>query len=126
VSGAGPEDLRDLADASPVQEFMGGTLDDVPQNYDDASPMFHVRAGAPPFLFVHGTNDWFVPIAHSRDMAAELREVGTDARMLEVPGGGHIWNDAGGDWEVPLTSIDTPAAQAAIIDFLDDTIGPVP
>jgi acetyl esterase/lipase len=126
VSGAGPEDMRDLAWADAVQDFIGGSLSEFPDRYDDASPILHVRPGAPPFLFVHGTNDYFVPIAHSRDMARELDDVGTDARLLEVPGGGHIWNDAGGDWELPLTSIDTPAAQAAIIDFLDDTIGPVP
>jgi acetyl esterase/lipase len=126
VSGAGPEDMVDLASAEAVQDFLGGTYDEVPDHYNDASPIQHVRAGAPPFLFVHGTNDYFVPIAHSREMETELHDVGTDARLLEVPGGGHIWNDANGDWELPLASIDTPAAQAAIIDFLDDTIGPVP
>jgi len=126
VSGAGVEDMVDLADATPVREFLGGTIADVPQNYADASPLQHASAGDPPFLFVHGTSDYFVPIEHSRDMAAALRDVGTDARLLEVPGGGHIWNDSGGDWEVPLTSLDTPAAQAAVIDFLDETIGPVP
>ena len=59
-------------------------------------------------------------------MKRALDAVGTKTRLLEIPGGGHIFNRGadGGSWELPLTSIDTPEAQAAMIDFLDHTIGP--
>lgn len=126
ISGAGPQDMGELSQAAAVIAFMGGRKEDIPDAYRQASPLFHVAAGAPPFLFVHGTSDYFVDIDHSHRMRDALDRVGTETHMLEVPGGGHVWNDAAGTWEVPLTSIDTPAAQAAIIDFLDDTIGPVP
>jgi len=126
VAGAGPEDMAALAQASSVIAFMGGTKDEVPDRYAEASPLTHVAPGDPPYLFIHGDNDWFVDIDHAYRMQAALDGVGTETHLLEVPGGGHIWNGADGDWELPLTSLDTPEAQAAMIDFLDHAIGPVP
>lgn len=126
ISGAGPQDMAALGQAAAVVDFMGGRIRDIPERYVQASPLSHVTAGAPPFLFVHGESDYFVDLSHSQRMRRALDDVGGDTRLLEIPGGGHVWNDAAGTWEIPMTSIDTPAAQAAIIDFLDETIGPVP
>jgi acetyl esterase/lipase len=126
VSGAGPQDMSALLQVSSVTAFMGGTKDALPDRYADASPITHVAAGDPPFLLVAGNNDWFVGVDHARRMKRALDDVGSEARLFEIPGGGHIWNGADGQWELPLTSIDTPEAQAAIIDFLDHTIGPPP
>ena len=52
-------------------------------------------------------------------------------RVARIAPGGliyHVLNRGvdGSSWEIPLTSIDTPEAQIAIIDFLDHTIGPPP
>jgi hypothetical protein len=80
-------------------------------------------------LFVSGDDDWFVDFTDQDEpMIAALAAVGTPTHLLRVPGGGHIWNRGadGSSWEVPLTSIDTPEAQDAMIDFLDHTIGPPP
>lgn len=126
VSGAGPTDMAALPQVPNVISFVGGRLDEVPERYVQASPISHVIAGAPPFLFIHGDADWFVDISHSTKMQAALSSVNSDARMLALPGAGHVWNNVNGSWDIPLTSLDTPVAQAALIDFLDDTIGPVP
>jgi acetyl esterase/lipase len=126
VSGAGPQDLRTLGQGLGVgADFLGGTPGEVPDVYVAASPVTHVHAGAPPFLFIHGEADWFVPIAQSRQMAAALLAVGTPATLLTLPGGGHVWNRGvdGDTWQLVLTSTDTPEAWAAIVDFLDHTIG---
>ncbi|HEV7555007.1 MAG TPA: alpha/beta hydrolase [Kofleriaceae bacterium] len=127
ISGAGPEDMTLLPQIDVVTHFVGGTVDEVPELYAEASPLTHVVDGAPPFLFIHGDDDWFVDIEHSHRMKAALDGVGSETRLLEIPGGGHIWNKGAddGDWELML-SIDTPEAWAAAIDFLDHTIGPVP
>lgn len=127
VSGAGPQDMRLFPEASAVTEYMGGTQAQVPARYVEASPITHVVAGAPPFLMIHGTGDLVVDIEHSRAMRAALRAVGTDARLLEIPGGGHVFNRDvdGGDYSLG-TSTGSPEAWAAIIDFLDRTIGPPP
>lgn len=127
VAGAGPEDMMLLPQVSLVTDFMGGSSDAVPDRYHAASPLDHVAAGAPPYLFLHGDDDWFVDIEHARRMRAALDAVGTETRFLEVPGGGHVWNRGASDgaWDLE-TSMDTPAAWAATIDFFDHAIGPVP
>ena len=129
VSGAGPQVMSALPQVGVVQDFVGGTLDAVPQLYADASPITHVAPGDPPYLIIAGDDDWFVDIdAQARPMRAALEAAGTETHFLEIPGGGHVWNRGANDadWEIPLTSIETPEAQAAMIEFLDDTIGPTP
>lgn len=127
ISGAGPQDMGLFGESSLVTAFMGGTIEEVPEKYILASPISYVNPGAPPFLFIHGDSDWFVDIEHSYRMRAALEAVGTETHLLEIPGGGHIWNRAadGGTWNFGL-SIDTPQSWAASIDFLDRAIGPVP
>ena len=53
------------------------------------SPIGAVRAGMPPFLFIHGDSDPLVPIDQSRAMCESMKAVGTDCRLITVPGGGH-------------------------------------
>lgn len=125
ISGAGPQDLREMAWAEAVQALIGGTLEEYPERYERASPMARVRPGAPPFLFIHGTQDLFVDVEQSEHMRDALRAVGTDARLLTLAGGGHLLNSGSDVGQVEgLTSGDTPEAWAAIIDFLDRTVGP--
>lgn len=125
ISGAGPEDLRAMPQFDAVIDFMGGTPDEVPAVYDAASPILHVDVAAPPFLMLHGTADWFVGLDQSTRMSAALRDVGVAADVLEIPGGGHVLNRgaASGRWELVVTSMDTPEAWLAMVDFLDRTIG---
>jgi dipeptidyl aminopeptidase/acylaminoacyl peptidase len=107
-----------------ITDFLHGTKDETPDIWRDASPIFHVAVGAPPFLFITGDADWFVDIEHAETMRAKLHDAGTDARMFVIPGGGHLLNrsPSGASWDIAL-SLDTPEAWAATIDFLDRTIG---
>jgi acetyl esterase/lipase len=124
VSGAGPQDMRLFPEAAALTDFLGGTQSEAPDNWTNASPIHHVAPGAPPYLFITGDADWFVDIAHSEHMRDALDAVGTDTRMFIVPGGGHLLNrsPSGASWDV-ATSLDTPEAWAATIDFLDRKIG---
>lgn len=124
ISGAGPQDLGELSWASAVQDLIGGTVDAYPERYRKASPIERVGPGAPPFLFIHGTQDLFVPVEQSRRMRDALHDVGTDARLLTLSWGGHLLNNGADPGQVDgLTSAATPEAWAAMIDFLDHTIG---
>jgi acetyl esterase/lipase len=124
VSGAGPQDLSAIASADVVKELIGGSLADYPERYERASPPRHVTAAAPPFLFVHGSDDWILPIEHSYWMRDALVAAGVDARLLELNGGGHLLNPGADLGQVDiLTSADAPEAWAALIQFLDDTLG---
>jgi acetyl esterase/lipase len=124
ISGAGPQDFSLFPAYAGIADFLGQDCDEDREICEAASPITYVRAGAPPFLFIHGDDDWFVDFEHTTDMRDKLRAVGTDARILRLPGGGHLWNQsADGDiWDLAL-SIDTPAAWQATIDFLDHEIG---
>lgn len=125
ISGAGPQDLWLYDDEPAIVEFVGGRKAEVPERWDAASPITHVAAGAPPFLFVHGEEDWFAGIEHSQHMQARLREVGVPAELLSIPGGGHLINRdaAAGRYDLVVTSADTAESWLAMIDFLDRTIG---
>lgn len=126
ISGAGPEDLRGAwGENDAIVEFLGVTEAEDPARYATASPITHARADAPPFLFVHGSDDWFVPIEQSRDMRDALRAEGVDARLLELGGVGHLVGVGGdgGRQELGVISIDEPEAWLATVDFLADTVG---
>jgi len=94
ISYAGPQDLRvngpyTAEQARLVTNFLGAFPGDAPRMAALASPIAHVRTGAPPFLLVQGSVDDLVPPDHARRMAAELRGVGTAATVLELRGVGH-------------------------------------
>ena len=72
-------------------QLIGAGLDERPDLARAASPVAHVREDAPPFLFVHGTDDKLVPIRQSERLAAALRAAGGAATILPVPGAGHMF-----------------------------------
>jgi alpha-L-fucosidase 2 len=55
----------------------------------DASPVYFVKPGLPPFLLVHGTADSKVPYRQSTDLQAALRKAGVPCELLAVGGGDH-------------------------------------
>ena len=129
VSGAGPEDMWLFPEVDTVVEFVGGTKAEAPELWDAASPITYVDGAAatppPPFLFVHGEEDWFAGIEHSLHMRDALVAAGGQAELFSIPGGGHLINRdaAAGRYDVIVTSTDTPEAWLVIVDFLDRTIG---
>jgi acetyl esterase/lipase len=130
VSGAGPEDMWLFPEVDAVVEFVGGSKAAVPELWDAASPITYVRDGAaavtpPPFLFVHGEEDWFAGIEHSEHMRDALVAAGGQAELFSIPGGGHLINrdTAAGRYDLVVTSTDTAESWLAIVDFLDRTIG---
>jgi acetyl esterase/lipase len=98
VSFSGPTDLtqpvwnKELL-AKQLQPFLGGTLAEKADLYRRASPMTYAGKNAPPFLFVHGTDDDIVPFEQSKVLADKLRQAGVSARLLplERQGHGHLW-----------------------------------
>ena len=69
---------------------------DAPEVFEQASPMQHVHADAPPALVVHGDLDTLAPVAEAREFVRMLREVsrqpvvyaelrGAHARVRDLP-----------------------------------------
>ena len=82
-------------DRQIVVSLLGGTADEVPDVYRDASPIAWVDEESSPFLILHGTQDDINPVTHSRTMEAALHEAGVEVVYLEDPDAGHgTW----GNW----------------------------
>jgi acetyl esterase/lipase len=80
-------------------QLIGAPLDERPDLVRQASPVSYARAGAPPFLFVHGTADTLVPPRQSQRLADALTAVGASATVELVEGGTHMFPQLG---EEPL------------------------
>lgn len=72
-----------------ISDFMGGTPDQVPENWAAASAITWVQGDDPPFLLVHGKVDTNVAPHQSEKFAAALEEVGTDVDLVLLPGVDH-------------------------------------
>jgi acetyl esterase/lipase len=65
---------------------------DNPGCYEEASPMDHVNADAPPFFVVHGANDTLVPVQEARTFVRLLRDVSrAPVYYAELPGAQHAF-----------------------------------
>ena len=108
VDGAGPTDLRKYKGGTLVPRFLGGTQEQVPQQFIAASPVTHVSKDDPPVFLYHGTWDALVPDHHSRDFKTELDAAGVRAEWFKIIGRGHV----------TAFFMDGAAIDAAL-DFLD-------
>jgi acetyl esterase/lipase len=85
--------LRDLADYDEkvLPDIFGAYW-----RWKAASPRYHVEAGQPPFLLVHGDKDTDVPMIQSKVMATSLRVAGVPEQLVIVHNAGHGLASAGG------------------------------
>lgn len=61
--------------------------------FTDASPLLRVRADAPPFFVLHGTNDSIIPVGEGREFADALRKVSEQPVLYaELPGAQHAFD----------------------------------
>ncbi|MFO0571457.1 MAG: alpha/beta hydrolase [Polyangiaceae bacterium] len=124
IPGAGAQDLRERADAEWIQDFMGGTLQEIPDKYQQASPIAQVDAGEPPFLLIVGGGDFIGVPEQSRPMRDALRAVGTEADELRLAGGGHLLQPGVDPGEIQLGVLtESPEAWLVIADFLARHLG---
>jgi acetyl esterase/lipase len=130
VAGAGVYDLRNdeeipsEASRDVVVQFLGGTLEEIPEVYALASPIVHVSQDDPPILLIHGTFDLFVPFSQAQPMFDALLTVGVEAEFLALTGVGHVGNPSvnPGGLEIEISS-ELPEGWAATVDFITRTIG---
>jgi acetyl esterase/lipase len=66
--------------------------------YTEASPTSYASPDDPPFLFIHGDQDFTVPVNQSELLRDRLRDSGATAEFIKIPEGGHIFQtpQAGG------------------------------
>lgn len=97
VSGGTPSDLRKFRSGKLVEQFLGGTIEEVPERYAAASPVTHITPAAPPFFLYHGMDDDLVPVDHATDFQADLAAAGVPTEMMLLKWRGHITTFLTGD-----------------------------
>ena len=108
VSQAGALDLDELSrlgtSNAVVNVLLGGTPDEVPHRYAEASPRRRLPIGAP-LLLVHGVRDDDVPVHVSRAFADAAREAGDDCELVVIDDEGHYEHLEPGSrcWEAVTT-----------------------
>jgi acetyl esterase/lipase len=75
-----------------VRAFMGGTPDDRPGAYNEASALDQVGPDTPPTLIVQGTRDELVWIRHSQRLNEKLLQAGRPVCFLEMPWATHAFD----------------------------------
>jgi len=89
VAGGVPSDLRKFKDGPILKRFLGGSRDQMPGVYADASPVFHVSTDDPPVFLYHGNLDLLVRVDHSTDYHEALRDQGVDSGLYLHAARGH-------------------------------------
>lgn len=93
VSLAGVLDLRRAFELhlsnDAVVEYLGGTPEQVPEHYREASPMELTIATARQVI-VHGLADEIVPVAISRDYSAAKKKRAEAVEFVPIPQAGHF------------------------------------
>jgi len=90
VAGGAPSDLTYYSEGDLIRNFLGGTLEAVPELFHEASPVNHVTPSSPPFFLYHGDKDTLVNPDHLREMAVELKAQGVPHEIHWIRNKGHI------------------------------------
>ena len=89
---AGPPSMpRHDAPASAESNLIGAPIQTMPELSRAASPLTYVRAGAPPFLLMHGLADNSVPHHQSVLMYEALAAAGNDVTLRLIDGLPHTF-----------------------------------
>ena len=93
VNVYGPTEMASLHATSSVswifRLFLGGTPQQVPDRYQEASPTTYASADDPPVLTIHGDRDRLVPLQQARLLDQKLKAAGAPHTLLVLPGQGH-------------------------------------
>lgn len=75
-----------------LQAFLGGTPDELPTQYQQASPITFVRSGLPPTLLIYGGRDHVVQAKYGRQLYQRLRSLGNTSVFIEIPWAEHAFD----------------------------------
>lgn len=90
VAGGTPTDLRRGANSKLIRQYLGRSIDEIPDSYRQASPIAFVSADDPPMFLYHGNMDWIVDKINATRMRDELVRVNVPVELYVVHGVGHI------------------------------------
>lgn len=95
---------RSLIDA--MNAFFGGSPEEIPKRYDEASPIQRVTKDTPPMLFLHGDQDRCVSHEQALAMVKRLTELGVPAEAEIYEGKPHAWFNKDPDWRITIERVE--------------------
>ena len=95
---------KSLIDAMKV--FFGGTPDEMPERYDEASPIKRLTEKTPPMLFLHGDRDHCVSHKQALAMVRRLSELSVPAEAEIYAGKPHAWFNKEPDWKITIQRVE--------------------
>lgn len=94
MAHAGFSDIKTFFDATNIPDWVVLESGDPAKPKElarmkDRSPLTHVARLRAPLLVTHGSKDWRVPVAESRQFADAAKELGLPVQYVEFAGQGH-------------------------------------
>jgi acetyl esterase/lipase len=105
---ASGEIKKNFADAGRLDILLGGHLHEIPEIYELASPVTHVKPSSPPTLLIQGAPDIIAPITATIEFHRRLVECGVPAINIIYPLTNHAFD---------LLPEVSPPGQAALYDI---------
>ncbi|MFN6475511.1 alpha/beta hydrolase [Nostoc sp. DedQUE07] len=75
-----------------LKAFLGGSLEELPNRYEIASPINYLTHPLPPTLLIYGSRDHLVQARFGRQMYERLHNSGNTAVFLEIPWAEHAFD----------------------------------
>lgn len=77
---------------SLLRAFLGGSPEQLPEKYVQASPASYVTRQLPPTLLIHGSRDHVVEVRFAQNMYKRLRHTNSTSVLLEIPWAEHAFD----------------------------------
>lgn len=90
VAGGSPFDLRFYPGGDLIPTYLGGNQQEVPELYDEASPVNYVHRGGPPIFIYQGSTDPLVRPEHALRMQEVCQLAGERCEVHWLWGHGHV------------------------------------
>jgi len=90
VAGGAPSDLMLYPGGDLVPQFLGGTRQEIPERFKEASPVSHINSESPPVFIYHGGADKLVPPEHAWEFSRALEKEGVEHEVFWLPTRDHI------------------------------------
>ncbi len=75
-----------------LRAFLGGTPQDFPELYRQASPLNAVKPSLPPSLLIYGGKDHIIESKYGKYLAQKLQSQGNKAIFIEIPWADHAFD----------------------------------
>lgn len=75
-----------------LETFLGGTPTQLPNQYEQASPIQHVKPGLPPTLLIYGDRDHVVKPVFGQQLYHQLQLTGNTAVWISLPWAEHAFD----------------------------------